>query len=469
MRHRPSYNRSKKMKTLRNSLRLLSAAAGLVLATSANAAPSLEWFRTFNNATTEAATYCQIDKTGNLYVVGVRDRSATNYDVVLSKYTAGGVAVWTRFYAGAGLGDDDPSGLVIDSTGNVYLSVQSQAGGTIKEEGVLLKYSPAGSLLFTRKFNGIANGNDSYNSLTLDKTGNLILTGTVTRAGSGQDAFCQKMTPAGVQSWISFYTSTGSRRDEGGGAITDGTSNTIFVSEVAGSSATDRNAVVRKLSPTGGVLWTRMIGATTTNEFFMTGLLDNVGNPIGFCAEYNPVSTVYTTSLYKLRTTNGTSFYGPNRFAGSPAGTSSYNTGLVMDGGGNLYAAMGVQGMVNNVWTVRTVLVKYNYNGVKVWERSIAVANTQVRPIGIVIDGTGNTIIATSNAKSNTPQTTWLYKYNAAGSRVYAFNAKRPAPADDEIYSFQRLSTGQIYLIGSGKASWSATASDGLIIKVKGT
>jgi len=106
---------------------------------------------------------------------GISTGNGTDVDFLILKYNASGGQAGIARYNSPGNYADMLSTAGIDVNGNIYAAgytyLNSQADFRI------VKYSPTLSLLWFRTYNGSANGNDYLNSMTIDQTGNVYVTG----------------------------------------------------------------------------------------------------------------------------------------------------------------------------------------------------------------------------------------------------------------------------------------------------
>ena len=94
-----------------------------------------------------------VDAQGNVYTcgyVGV-DMSSTETDALVVKFDTNGIEQWARRYNGSGNGPDAATEILIDAAGNIYVSGYSYGSGF---DWITFKYSPSGSLLWTRRHSG---------------------------------------------------------------------------------------------------------------------------------------------------------------------------------------------------------------------------------------------------------------------------------------------------------------------------
>ena len=127
-----------------------------------------------------------LDGQGNVYVTGQSMGSGTDNDYATRKYSPSGQLLWAKRYNGPANSDDSAWALALDSQGNVYVTGHSMGSGTGYDYATL-KYSPSGQLLWTKRYNGPGNGNDSANALALGSQGTVYVTGYSTGSGTGYD------------------------------------------------------------------------------------------------------------------------------------------------------------------------------------------------------------------------------------------------------------------------------------------
>ncbi|HYG65618.1 MAG TPA: hypothetical protein VEL74_23750, partial [Thermoanaerobaculia bacterium] len=94
-----------------------------------------------------------VDAAGNVYAIGWSFVDGTRRrDFLVLKYDTNGVLQWTRTFD---YGDDDyATRVVVDATGNVYVSGESQTPGLPYQstDNVTIKYSPSGTELWRRVY-----------------------------------------------------------------------------------------------------------------------------------------------------------------------------------------------------------------------------------------------------------------------------------------------------------------------------
>ncbi len=154
----------------------------------------LQWYRNYNSPAgqNDIGTDIDFDASGNVYVCG----SATignNSDFVTLKYDSQGNQQWSFIYNGPGNGPDVPANIRSDNSGNVYVSGTVEGYGS-GSDFCTLKIRANGSLENTLLHSGPSNGSDAASDVIIDYQGNIIVTGSVSTAGSGNDLVLIKYT-----------------------------------------------------------------------------------------------------------------------------------------------------------------------------------------------------------------------------------------------------------------------------------
>ena len=171
-----------------------------------------------------------LDSSGNVYVTGTSTGDGTGFDYTTIKYDNDGQQQWVKSYNGTGNGYDAALALAVDASGNVYVTGISTAQNGLGD-CVTIKYDTDGNQQWAKTYDGAANGNDYGNSVTVDTSGNVYVTGSSAGAETGQDYLTIKYDSSGQQLWASTYSSPKNNWDEGRSIGLDGSGN-VYVTGV---------------------------------------------------------------------------------------------------------------------------------------------------------------------------------------------------------------------------------------------
>ncbi len=183
------------------------------------------------------------DRFGNIYVMGTVSGSSLTI-----KYNSAGVQLWT---ASSG-GFTTPVEIKIDTNCNAYITGYGPTFGMRT-----IKYDSSGTQIWTASHR--VNGNDSANSICLDRFGNVFVTGYVT-INSSRYACTIKYNPVtGDSVWVRLFHSY--VHDRGIGVGTD-YAGYVYVAGISSSSFPNSgdDYLTLKYSPAGVLLWYQIYG-----------------------------------------------------------------------------------------------------------------------------------------------------------------------------------------------------------------
>ena len=162
---------------------------------------------------------------GRIYTAGANRNAAGQLDMRLVKWSPAGDVLWTRRYTGPVAGDDTATDVVVDANGNVTVCGDSQ--GTKGKAFTVVSWTAGGTLRWVRRIEGVVLSDDRANAMIVDGSGNLYVTGK--RSWEiGMAGYTVKLSSGNVKRWSHTYTGADSveltaiTKRPGGGAFVCG-------------------------------------------------------------------------------------------------------------------------------------------------------------------------------------------------------------------------------------------------------
>ncbi len=158
------------------------------------------------------ANAIDVDNSGNVYVAGAAVVTNKNYEFTVLKYNTNGVLQYSKLLSGGNFNNaDEAYDIVVDNSGNAYVGGYYYSSSPEYYEAVVVKINSAGTVDFTKKYNGLTTLGtfETVYKLCLNGT-NLIATGIERKDAVvyDTDVFTVRLSTSGTQSWIKFYENT---------------------------------------------------------------------------------------------------------------------------------------------------------------------------------------------------------------------------------------------------------------------
>lgn len=183
---------------------------------------------------------------GTIVIAGYSRGMGSDYDYVTIKIDESGNELWTQRYNGPLNKQDFPTDLLVDASGNVYVTgVADSDISEIYSNYATIKYNAAGVPQWAAIYNGPGNGKDSAASIALDDTGNVFVTGKSLGSGTSSDYATIKYTSSGVQDKVARYNGTGNKNDGANSISVDKFGNVYVTGTSFGSGGNDDHVTLR--------------------------------------------------------------------------------------------------------------------------------------------------------------------------------------------------------------------------------
>jgi hypothetical protein len=190
-----------------------------------------------------------VDPSGNVYVTGRSQGNGTGFDYATIKYDSNGVQQWVKRYNNTS-GDDEATSIAVDSSGNVYVTGRSQ--GATGFDYATIKYNSAGAQQWVRRYDN-SNGDDEAAGIAVDSSGNVYVTGRSQGNGTGFDYATVQYDASGNLQWASRYDYAGGV-DEAAAIAVDN-AGAVYVTGRSQGSTTGFDYATIKSDVSGNTVW----------------------------------------------------------------------------------------------------------------------------------------------------------------------------------------------------------------------
>ncbi len=424
------------------------------------------WVRRYNGPGngSDAAHGVVLDGSGNVYVTGYSYGDGTDYDYATIKYYPNGDTAWLRRYNGSQDSLDGASTIAVDASDNVYVTGGCDGWVTVEFPKLMIfgdyatiKYDPDGDTAWTRRYNGPGNDLDGAFAIALDGSGNVFVTG----GSFGETSFDHatiKYLPNGDTAWVRRYNGTHDYTDVGKAIAVDGSGN-VYV-----TGWTDYNDLIQELAdyvtikyyPDGDTAWVRRYDGPGNHWDEASAIaVDGSGN---VCVTGSSLGSGTSGDYATIK-------YDPD---GDTAWVRRYNepgnghdrpSAIAVDNSGNVYVTGDSpgSGTFSDYATIR-----YYPNGDTAWVRRYSAPGDSAVATAIAVDSYGNTYV-TGYSWSGTDFDYATVKYDSSGNELWVETYNGLGNGDDKAWHIAVCGCDTVYV--TGESYGSGTDKDYVTIK----
>jgi uncharacterized delta-60 repeat protein len=197
-------------------------------------------------------------QTDDIAVSGYGASATSHYDCVTVKYDSSGNRLWAAGYDGPNHGDDRTYHVAVDGGGNVVAVGYGDNGYTTPYDYLTIKYDLTGETLWTRRYDGPANGDDRASAVAVDSSGNIYVTGYSYVTGAQPNCATIKYAPDGRQLWVALFGGPIANYGRGSAVALDDAGG-VYVCGISAFTlgAYGDYATIKYNAATGETVWTR--------------------------------------------------------------------------------------------------------------------------------------------------------------------------------------------------------------------
>lgn len=364
--------------------------------------PTQQWLNRFNGKGDYSDKFNCIANglSGNAFLGGYTVRNGKERDYLTVKINSNGDTLWTAIFNGTDNKDDEILAITSDANENVYVTGYSRGNGT-GDNIVTIKYNTLGQIQLTLTYNNTTNLHDQGNSITLDNSGNIFVTGQTdvgTSTVSNDNYVTIKYNSTGTQLWAQTYNGTGNSTDRAISILTDASGNSYITGRSNNGSNDDY--VTLKYNSSGTVQWTKTLNKgnndrpiamvkDNSDNIYITGRSDNGAD--------DDILTIKYTSGGIESWTNGVSYNGAG-------GNNDRGAAITIDGSGNVFVAGKTDIDPSGTTNYDYCTLKYNSSGSLQWAKTYnGTGDLTDEPSSIMIDASGNIIVSGHSDINNDP------------------------------------------------------------------
>ena len=349
---------------------------------------------------------------------------------------------WVARYNGPGNGLDQLRALVVDASGNVYVTGEANLG-VGNSDFVTIKYDPSGNQLWAVRYNGAGNGRDYPNAIAVDSVGNVYVTGEGWGPGGNKDYSTVKYDSAGNQLWAIQYNGSGNTDDYAYDIAVDSAGNAYVTGYCGRGSTKDDIVTIKYAGATGAELWNvHYNGAGDDNDIAYELALDSLGNVYVCGGTYWSTTNIdFVTLKYDSL---GNQLWAV-RYDGPISGRDMANE-LALDAAGNVYIAGSSEGDGTGP---DYVTVKYDVDGNKLWDQRYSSAGAGSDSIQELFVSTDGSAYVTGWTQGTAPlRNITTICYNSAGGQTWLAQYSGPGNGDNIAFELALDPSGALYVTG---------------------
>lgn len=426
---------------------------GLSLFLSSKAQVNIQWQTRYSSAgaNVDRAEDLVMDASGNVYVTGIGLGASGNFDYVTIKYDPFGAPVWQAEYNGPGNSLDEAHAIAVDASGNVYVTGWSYGGATTGYDYATVKYNSSGAQQWVARYNNTTNGTDEAFDIGVDNSGNVFITGSSDGSGTNSAAATICYNAAGAQQWAVRFDGAGGGVDAGYSIYVDPATGTSYIAGYTyQSTGADFNFVTIKYNLAGAQQWMKTYNGIDGNyDEARSVTVDAVGNVYVTGYSQTTVLTNYDYATVKYNSA------GTLQWAKQYNGTGNdYDRAnkVVVDAAYNVYVTGRSVGAASAAEDF--VTIKYDAAGTQKWTaRFNGSSNGYDEGKALQVDASGNVYVTGYSYTTGLNNDYTTIKYDSTGVQQWLTQYNGTGNNADQAAAIAVDNIGNVYITGLSKGA----------------
>jgi hypothetical protein len=369
---------------------------------------TVQWRRKYNGPDNlfDVATSVTTDGTNNVLVAGFSDSSGTGEDFVTMKLDANGTVQWVRRFDGASHGPDVANKIAVDPLGNVYVTGTSTLGA-VDRNFLTVKYDANGNKVYHKSYTSPGIQEDEAIDVIADVSGNAYVVGRAFFTTTRYDYVLIKYSPTGSKLWLRKYDGASGQNDAPIGLKMDWAGD-IIVAGTAIENAFSAGYTLVKYNSDGLKLWVSKNGTVDQDEIATAMAIDDAGNVYvtGYAGTDYELLDYHTVKVDAKGVRQWRRSYSAHAIIG---GSTDRAFAVDVDGLGNVYVHGTTQGDGVN-FDFNATTLKYSPNGILKWAKVVASPGEHMDDFGIamVVNRTTNRCFVACEVPGGSNGADWL-------------------------------------------------------------
>ncbi len=220
-----------------------------------------------------------VDGANNYVVTGYGRNGSANEDIFVIKYLSSGSQSWAMTpYDGPGAGNDYPTDVAFDSSGNIIVTGYV-ANGTDNDFFTRKINGSTGAAIWTEVYNIAGTGNDRANALAIDSSDNVYVTGKALTATGDDDFYTIKYDGTnGDVLWEKSFNGLEDDADEAKAIKVDVYNDDVIVAGTTLAGVGNNEIHIIRYDTDGNKLWERTVDQPSSNDYTVDMVIDISGN-----------------------------------------------------------------------------------------------------------------------------------------------------------------------------------------------